>query len=139
MEHTMANQYQSSSHESTSSILLMEGDPELRKATAVSLEQQGWRVLEATNLDHAQAILDENFPDILMLELDLPYGICGLIIKRYREHSDNEHSGKVLLIADQRPGDEWRRRYHPDLVIYKPYDIRHVLRSVQSLAEASIE
>lgn len=114
-------------------ILLQETDSDLRKIIAMSLKQKGLRVLQAETADEASAILDDKYPDILMLDLDLPYGSCGTVIERYRKRSDGERSGAILLTTDRRPGDEWRKRYRPDAVIYKPYDIRYLLRRICSL------
>ncbi len=116
-------------------VLLMERETNLRQVIAVTLRQLGFEVLEAADVLAAQKILNERIPRLMILAFEHPGQGCGELIDLFRQRHPDE-TGKLLLITLQRPDDRWRQRYQPDLVIYKPFDIRYLTRQVTGLAEA---
>lgn len=107
------------------SILLIESDPDLRKVITLSLRQEGYDILDAGDVTQAYDFMQDRPPEILILELDFPHGNNGALIEAYRG-SHNPSTGRVVLTTTQRPGDEWRKKYQPDAVIYKPFDVRQL-------------
>jgi DNA-binding response OmpR family regulator len=116
-------------------VLLMERETNLRQVIAVTLRQLGFDVLEAADILGAHKILDECIPRLMILAFEHPGEACGELIDTFRQKNQEENS-KLLLITLQRPDDHWRRHYQPDLVIYKPFDIRYLTRQVTQLVEA---
>lgn len=109
------------------SILLIETNPDLRRVISLSLQQQGFRILEVIDVAQAYEILKKKSPELLILELDIPNGNNGALIEAYRRCLEQDTgNGKVILTTTLRPGDAWRRRYKPDAVIYKPFDVRRL-------------
>jgi DNA-binding response OmpR family regulator len=116
-------------------VLLMEREANLRQVIAVTLRQLGFEVLEAADVLAAHKILNERIPRLMILAFEHPGQGCGELIDLFRQRNQSE-AGKLLLITLQRPDDRWRQRYQPDLVIYKPFDIRYLMREVAGLVEA---
>lgn len=114
----------------SATVLLLESEDSLRKVVAASLQQLGLRIVEATNAEDARRRLAEEEPDLFVLELDHPSGDNGELIEAYRQQSDD---GPVLLTTTERPQDEWRERYQPEAVVYKPFDVRLLLERVRGL------
>lgn len=113
-------------------VLLLESEPGLRRVVSLSLRQRGYEVLEAEDPDAVNELLEEDIPDLFILELDHPNGENGHLIDRYRQKIQDTE-GVVLLTTTHRPEDSWRYRYQPDAVLYKPFDIRHLCRRVGAL------
>ena len=114
-----------------SSILLLESDPGLRKSIALSLQQNGIQVLEASDNTEALEILDRVPLTLFIIDCDSSTQ-CGNLIETFREKSSKQ-TGNVLLISMERLEDQWRQQYRPDAVIYKPFDIRYLYRRIKNL------
>jgi DNA-binding response OmpR family regulator len=117
-------------------ILLLESDSELRKVIALHMERLNWRVLQSKTMDFALQLLEMETPDILILEMDTPYRMNGVLIDRFRD-LDHDPSGKVVILALEHLNREVVERYRPDLLIYKPFDIRNLSQRVKALVEES--
>ena len=113
----------------STSVLLVESDDRLRRVISASLEQLGIRVMEAKDAEHAENLLDETHPEILVVERDFPHGRNGKIIHSYRNRS-SPPSGPVIVTTTDRLSDSWRRQHEPQVVVYKPFDIRHLSRVI---------
>jgi DNA-binding response OmpR family regulator len=113
-------------------VLLVESEGSLRRVITASLKELGLKVLEASDLDCARDLLKTERPDLLITELDFPYGYNGEIIELFRNQK-GECRGSVLVTTTQRFGDAWRRKYQPDVTLFKPFDIRLLCRSVTAL------
>ncbi len=114
----------------STTVLLLETERSLRKVVAASLQQLGLRIIEAEDAEAARQHLQGDAPDLFVLELDHPSGDNGELIDAYRAQSDE---GAVVLTTTERPKDDWRQRYQPEAVVYKPFDVRYLLRRVRRL------
>jgi DNA-binding response OmpR family regulator len=119
----------------SATVLLFETETSLRKVMAASLEQQGFDIIQAANVDAARKHLRRDTPDLFVLELDHPAGVNGELIDTFRNQS---RGGAVLLTTTERPDDVWRSRYQPEAVVYKPFDVRFLCRCVRGLMQASV-
>lgn len=113
-------------------LLLLEHDPGLRKSVRLTLERAGVTVWEAPDEDAARALLETRAPDILVLDHENMAEQLGELIEQYRGAVENSE-GLVLITTGRRINDVWRRRYRPDGVVYKPFDVRFLCRRIQSL------
>lgn len=114
----------------SATVLLLETETSLRKVVAASLQQLGLRIIEAEDAEAAREHLRQEAPDLFVLELDHPSGENGALIDAYRQQSDE---GAVVLTTTERPNDDWRQRYQPEAVVYKPFDVRYLSRRVRRL------
>jgi DNA-binding response OmpR family regulator len=113
-------------------VLLLESEPSLRKVVAASLKQTGLRIIEAEDADSARMRLEEESPDLFVLELDHPAGEHGALIDAFRQQCDE---GAVVLTTTERPREGWRHRYQPEAIVYKPYDVRLLSRRIRRLIQ----
>ena len=116
-------------HDQSLSVLLLEPESNLRRAIAVTLQQLNMHVFEAADAKSARSILEHQTPRLLILEFDSTNGWAGDLIDSFRQKNGNGQS-LVLLTTSERPGDVWRQRYQPDIVVYKPFDIRYLTRCI---------
>jgi DNA-binding response OmpR family regulator len=115
-------------------LLLLERDPGLRKSVKLTLEQDGLDVWDVQDEVDAQEILERKSPDLLVLDHENLAEHLGELIALYRENREEEE-GIVLVTTARRIDDSWRLRYEPDLVVYKPFDVRFLCRRIKSLIE----
>jgi len=122
-------------NENVITILLVESSDDLRNVLVASLQQQGWQVMQADSEKAARQILDNNNPDVLVLEFDPPHGIEGDLIEIFHEKHGLEKGGAVLLMAKQRPTQDWWQRYCPDTIIFKPFDVRFLCSRIHAMIQ----
>ena len=113
-------------------VLIIEHDPALRKVMEMSLEQAGVRVAAIGLYAIAVEILQQNVPEVFILDIDMSDGDPEEIMTIYREHQGGK-KGTVMISTVNRLEDKWRREHRPDSVIYKPFDMRYFVRKILSL------
>jgi DNA-binding response OmpR family regulator len=118
-------------------LLLLERDPGLCKSIKLTLEQDGLDVWAVQETVDAEEILQERSPDILVLDHENLAEDLGQLIALYRAKSEAE-AGIVLVTTARRIDDSWRIEYKPDLVIYKPFDVRFLSRRIKSLSDKAL-
>jgi DNA-binding response OmpR family regulator len=118
-------------------ILLVEQDNDLRRVVAANLEQQGWRVLTASAPSDARQFLGQEEPTVLVFGTETSWQAGGKLIDQFRDHADDgDGESLVVITPTDRLAEQWRRTYEPDVVIYKPYDIRYLNRKLTKLLRA---
>ncbi|MCJ7702720.1 MAG: response regulator, partial [Anaerolineales bacterium] len=70
-------------------VLLIEHDPELRKIMEISLEQAGVRVEAVSRYANALQILQQEPPDVFVIDFDLMKGDPGKLITAYRQNPED--------------------------------------------------
>jgi CheY-like chemotaxis protein len=92
-------------------ILVVDDDPDIIKATTRVLESQGYRVIAALNGEECLEKIQEGRPDLIILDLLMPkldgFGVC----RELRENKYAEYSDIPILIATAVREDASRRRY----------------------------
>jgi two-component system alkaline phosphatase synthesis response regulator PhoP len=123
-------------------ILVVDDDPDIIKATKRVLESRGYRVIAALNGEECLEKIQEERPDLIILDLLMPkldgFGVC-------RELRDNvkyaDYSDIPVLIATAVREDASRRRYELEMgvdlnvddYIEKPIPPLDLLRRVEKL------
>jgi DNA-binding response OmpR family regulator len=113
-------------------VLIIEHDPELRKVMEISLKQAGVEVESVSQYANALYVMEQKPPDVFIVDVDLRDGKPGKLIHVFRE-CRKPKTGIVLVSTSDRLEDDWRRKYKPDSVIYKPFDIRYLIRLIGEL------
>lgn len=114
-------------------ILIVEDDPSQLELLAYRIETAGHRVLKASNGNEALEILEDNEPDLVLLDWMLP-GISGIdICKRIR--SDERLSTTPLIIVSARAEEFDRVRgleVGADDYVVKPYSMSELLARLKA-------
>lgn len=113
-------------------ILLYERDPGLRKSIMLTLKHQGMEVMIAADEADVRQILENESPDLFVVDQDSSMGYSGELIEIFRRKSEGGRRA-VMVTATQRVNDNWRQQYQPDAVLYKPFDIRFLYRQIKAL------
>jgi CheY-like chemotaxis protein len=118
-------------------VLLIEHDPELRKIMDLSLQQAGFIIVAFSRYANALQIMKQNPPDIFVVDFELRDGDPGKLITAYRQNP-NFPAGSVVVTTTERLEDEWRRTHQPDAVVYKPFDMRYLIRLIGMFTQEKV-
>lgn len=127
-------------------ILIVDDDPDIIKATTRVLESRGYRVITALNGEECLAKIQEERPDLIILDLLMPkldgFGVCRELREntRYAEYADIP-----ILVATAVREDASRRRYEletgrdldVDGYLEKPIRPLDLVQRVEKLLEKS--
>ena len=116
------------------SVLIVEDEPAIAELIAVNLRHNGFRTIWAMDSASAQREIDDQVPDVILLDWMLP-GETGLALaKRWRQ---NERTKAVPLIMLTARGDEMDRIAGLDAgaddYIVKPFSTKELLARVRAV------
>ena len=120
-------------------VLVVEDEPALQKLLAYNLEAAGFAVAQAYDGDEAMTLVEEQQPDLLLLDWMLPH-LSGLeICRRLRRRTGTAHMPIIMLTARGEEPDRLRGLdTGADDFISKPFSpaeliarVRAVLRRVR--------
>jgi len=89
-------------------VLIVEDNEKNRKLMRVVLKAKGYTILEAGTGEEAMSLLQEQKPDIILMDIQLP-GIDGLtLIKQIKEDASTGEIPIIAVTAYAMKGDEQR-------------------------------
>lgn len=116
-------------------ILLIDDDALLRRSLAFNLQQAGYKTRTAASAEDGLAIIEQDKPDLVLLDINLP-GMDGLdALKRIRNQL---HIPVVMLTARRRELDEvLGLELGADDYVTKPFDFNVLLAHVKAVLRRS--
>ena len=115
-------------------VLIVEDESPILELLALNISQAGYNPLRAISAEHAEKLINEALPDIILLDWMLP-GESGLVLaKRWRAHPRTKDVPIIMLTAR---GDEADRVAGLDAgaddYISKPFSTRELLARVRAV------
>jgi len=90
------------------SVLVVEDEPAQREVLAYNLEAEGFRVIRAETGDEALMLVDEETPDIVVLDWMLP-GVSGIeVCRQLKTRADTRGTPIIMLSARSEEVDRVR-------------------------------
>ncbi len=116
-------------------ILLIDDDALLRRSLAFNLQQAGYKTRTAASAEDGLAMIEQDKPDLVLLDINLP-GMDGLdALKRIRNQL---HLPVVMLTARRRELDEvLGLELGADDYVTKPFDFNVLLAHVKAVLRRS--
>jgi DNA-binding NtrC family response regulator len=109
-------------------VLLVDDDASLRWVLRANLEKRGLVVREAASCESAVDALAETRPDVLILDLNLPGGSSGDVMRELRRRGIAAYT-VVMSAGLVRPG--FLTEFHPLAFLAKPFRIEDFLALVR--------
>jgi CheY-like chemotaxis protein len=110
------------------SVLVIDDDPDVRGFIVTSLEEQGYRVREASNGREGLAALEREVPDLVVLDFIMP-GISGADVAR---HILDKHPHQPILFVSGYSETEAVKRTAPDApLLAKPFRAEALHKAVR--------
>jgi two-component system phosphate regulon response regulator PhoB len=114
-------------------VLLVEDEPAQREVLAYNLEAEGFKVAKAETGDEALLLVEEETPDLIVLDWMLP-GVSGIEVCR-RVKSKSETRGIPIIMLSARSEEVDRVRgleTGADDYVVKPYSVVELMARVRS-------
>lgn len=118
------------------SILIIEDDETIRAALRRVFEDEGYRVLAASDGTQLSSVLDDSALDLIMLDIGLPWINGYELAEMMKSHPDLKEIPLIFLSA-RTSEEDVRRGFEvgADDYIKKPFDIEKVKRTVRTLIQ----
>lgn len=115
-------------------ILIVEDDPDLRAILRLQLDSSGFEVKEAPNGAVAFAMIQQDRPDCIILDLMMPILDGFGFLKRVRSVTGFQSLPVMILTASEDERHKIRGfQYQADAYMGKPYDLEELTQKVESL------
>ena len=114
-------------------VLVVEDEPAQREVLAYNLEAEGFKVSRAETGDEALLLVDEETPDIIVLDWMLP-GVSGIeVCRRVKSKSETRAIPIIMLSARSEEVDRVRGlETGADDYVIKPYSVVELMARVRS-------
>ncbi|MEM9971596.1 MAG: phosphate regulon transcriptional regulator PhoB [Pseudomonadota bacterium] len=114
-------------------VLLVEDEPAQREVLAYNLEAEGFRVSKAENGEEALLLVDEDAPDVIVLDWMLP-SVSGIeICRRLKSRPDTRSVPIIMLSARSEEVDRVRGlETGADDYVVKPYSVVELMARVRA-------
>jgi two-component system, OmpR family, phosphate regulon response regulator PhoB len=116
------------------SILVVDDEPAIRQMLAFALTGAGFEISEAGDVEHAQAVLSEQRPDLILLDWMLP-GVSGVdLARRLKRDPATRRIPLIMLTARGEEGDKIRGlEVGADDYITKPFSTRELIARINAV------
>lgn len=114
-------------------VLLVEDEPAQREVLSYNLDAEGFRVAEAENGDEAMILVEEEKPDIIVLDWMLPV-VSGIeVCRRLKSKPDTRSIPIIMLSARSEEVDRVRGlETGADDYVVKPYSVVELMARVRA-------
>lgn len=121
-------------NKSTYKILLVDDDPNILISLEFLMRKSGYDVLIARNGTEALELLNDNVPDLTLLDIMMPdvdgYEIC----KHIKSSKKLKHSKVVFLSAKTKESDIQKGyKLGADLYVTKPFSTKELVKKIDEL------
>lgn len=114
-------------------ILIVEDHPTMREAMRLVLEHEGFEIREAGDGQNALAMVREEPPDLLFLDLNIP-GLGGADVLRQLKADPATADVRVIIVtATGEEGREYALSLGADEYFTKPFSPMALLRTVEQV------
>jgi two-component system phosphate regulon response regulator PhoB len=114
-------------------IMIVEDEPAQREVLAYNLETEGYRVTRADNGEEALILVEEDAPDLIVLDWMLP-SVSGIeVCRQIKTRSMTKHLPIIMLSARSEEVDRVRGlETGADDYVIKPYSVAELMARVRA-------
>jgi DNA-binding response OmpR family regulator len=122
----------------TKKILIVDDEPNILMSLDFLFKKKGFEVFVARNGREAMQLLEENTPNITLLDIMMPevdgYEVCRFI----RQHDQLKHMGVIFLSAKSKKTDMDKGiEAGADMYMTKPFSTRELVENVNTVINQS--
>src|SRR3989442_8722501 len=116
-------------------VLVVDDDPQVREVVRVNLEMEGYAVREAANGEEGLAALEEEAPDLILLDVMMPQVDGWEMLRRVQERHGVGSIPVVMFSGQLDVGSEAADRGAQGFV-GKPFDLRALIEQTKQIVPA---
>lgn len=116
-------------------ILMAEDEPDILRVMAKKIKNEGYDVLTAQDGQEAWEKIQDEVPDVILLDINMPK-LSGFDVLRKVRENPAEKWQPVIIISARRELEAMERSYsmEADHYIAKPCEIADVLKAIKLMA-----
>src|SRR5947199_10076852 len=118
-------------------VLLVDDDPQVREVVRINLEMEGYTVREAANAEEGLAAVDDDAPDLILLDVMMPQVDGWEMLRRVQErHGIGSipvvmFSGQLESSAERQAEERGAQGF-----VGKPFDLRTLIDQTKQILPA---
>ncbi len=112
-------------------ILICEDNEAIVQLTSFALQAEGYETDTAETTDQVLEKLNSSFPDLVLLDLNLPEKGGAFIIEHLRSKDETSHIPVLLFSAEEKLA-EITKELHADGYVKKPFDVNELMLSIEN-------
>ena len=116
-------------------VLVVDDDPQVREVVRINLELEGYAVREAANGEEGLAALEEEAPDLILLDVLMPQVDGWEMLRRVQERHGVGSIPVVMFSGQLDVGSEAAARGAQGFV-GKPFDLRALIEQTKQIVPA---
>jgi excisionase family DNA binding protein len=116
-------------------VLLVDDDPQVREVVRLNLEMEGYAVREAGNAEDGLAALEDEAPDLILLDVMMPQVDGWEMLRRVQERHGVGSIPVVMFSGQLDAGPEAVQRGAQGFV-GKPFDLRALIEQTKQIVPA---
>jgi excisionase family DNA binding protein len=116
-------------------VLLVDDNSQVREVVRVNLEMEGYAVREAANAEDGLALLEEEVPDLILLDVMMPQVDGWEMLRRVQERHGVGSIPVVMFSGQLEAGAEAAERGAQGFV-GKPFDLRALVERTKQIVPA---
>ena len=118
-------------------ILIVEDHPTMREAMKLILEHEGFEIREAPDGAAALAMVREQPPDLVFLDLNIPGASGADVLSELKNDPTTKDIRVIIVTATGEEGREFVLSLGADEYFTKPFSPTALLRTVERVLEGS--
>jgi excisionase family DNA binding protein len=116
-------------------VLLVDDDPQVREVVRINLEMEGYAVREAANAEDGLAALEDEAPDVILLDVMMPQVDGWEMLRRVQERH-GVGSIPVVMFSGQLDAEREAAERGAQGFVGKPFDLRALIEQTKQIAPA---
>src|ERR671935_160156 len=116
-------------------VLLVDDDAQVREVVRINLEMEGYAVREAANAEDGLAALEEDAPDLILLDVMMPQVDGWEMLRRVQERHGIGSIPVVMFSGKVDAGREAAER-GAQAFVGKPFDLRALVEQTKQIVPA---
>jgi len=118
-------------------VLVVDDDPQVREVVRVNLELEGYTVREAGNADEGLSAVEDDAPDLILLDVMMPQVDGWEMLRRVQERH-GIGSIPVVMFSGQLEGSAEREAAErgAQAFVGKPFDLRALVEQTKQIVPA---
>jgi excisionase family DNA binding protein len=118
-------------------VLVVDDDPQVREVVRINLELEGYAVREAANAEEGLAAVEDDAPDLILLDVMMPQVDGWEMLRRVQErHGIGSipvvmFSGQLESAVEQEAAERGARAF-----VGKPFDLRALVEQTKQIVPA---
>ena len=118
-------------------VLVVDDDPQVREVVRVNLEMEGYTVREAGNAEEGLAAVEDDAPDLILLDVMMPQ-VDGWEMLRRAQEQHGRGSIPVVMFSGQLESSAKREAEERGAqgFVGKPFDLRALIEQTKQIVPA---